>query len=192
MVDIYLASRSPRRAALLDQIRVRYQVLEVDVDETWNGKEPPQAFVTRLALEKARAGRRIAPEALPVLGADTEVVLDDRILGKPADRDAALAMLRSLSGRSHLVYSAVALEHRSEDVRLSVTRVEFRAVTPEECLRYVDSGEPFGKSGGYGIQGLGALFVTRLEGSFSGVVGLPLLETGALLEAAGIAPLPAA
>jgi septum formation protein len=191
MFQIYLASRSPRRAALLDQIGVRYEVLNVDVDETWNGREPPQAFVTRLALEKARAGRRIAPGHLPVLGADTEVVLDDRILGKPADRGAALAMLLSLSGRSHLVCSAVALVHRGEDVRLSISRVEFRPITPAECARYVDSGEPYGKSGGYGIQGLGALFVTRLEGSFSGVVGLPLSETGALLEAAGIAPLPA-
>lgn len=190
--QVYLASKSPRRAALLDQIRIRYEVLSVDVDETWNGSEPPQAFVMRLALEKARAGRRIAPEPLPVLAADTEVVLGDQILGKPADRAAAVAMLLSLSGCSHLVYSAVALAHRSEDVRLSISRVEFRPIAPAECTRYVDSGEPYGKSGGYGIQGLGALFVTRLEGSFSGVVGLPLLETGALLDAAGVTPLPAA
>jgi septum formation protein len=101
-------------------------------------------------------------------------------------------MLRSLSGRDHLVYSAVALVHQTEQVRLSISRVEFRPLTSGECARYVDSGEPFGKAGGYGIQGSAALFVTRLEGSFSGVVGLPLQETGALLEAAGIVAAPAA
>ena len=188
MFDIYLASRSPRRAALLDQIGVRYQVLDVDIDERWDGREPPREFVSRLALEKARAGRRIAPGSLPVLAADTEVVLEDRLLGKPADRNAALAMLRALSASAHQVYSAVALVHAAEEVRVSVSRVEFRAISAEECERYCDSGEPFGKAGGYAIQGLGALFVSRLEGSFSGVVGLPLLETGARLESAGIRP----
>jgi len=188
MVDIYLASKSPRRAALLDQIGIRYEVLDVAVDETWNGREPPAEFVSRLALEKARAGRHIAPDARPVLGADTEVVLDDRVLGKPADRDAALRMLLSLSGRAHHVCSAVALVHAVEEVRISVSRVEFRPLTAEECARYSDTGEPFGKAGAYAIQGLGALFVARLEGSFSGVVGLPLFETGALLESAGVRP----
>jgi septum formation protein len=123
-----------------------------------------------------------------VLGADTEVVLEDLILGKPADRAAALAMLRSLSGRSHLVYSAVALVHDKEEVRLSVSRVEFSPLTKAQLERYCDSGEPYGKAGGYAIQGLGALFVTRLEGSFSGVMGLPLFETGALLREAGVLP----
>ena len=192
MSHIYLASKSPRRAALLDQIGVRYELLDVAVDETWDGREPPREFVTRLALEKARAGRRIAPVPRPVLGADTEVVIDDRLLGKPADRAAALGMLRSLSGRSHLVYSAVALVHETEDVRLSVSRVEFRPLTAAECGRYCDSGEPFGKAGGYAIQEFGAAFVARLEGSFSGVVGLPLFETAALLETTGIPFGPAA
>lgn len=188
MTQIYLASRSPRRAALLDQIGVRYEILDVAVDETWDGREPPAEFVSRLALEKARAGRRAAPGALPVLAADTEVVLDDRVLGKPADRDAALGMLRSLSGHVHQVYSAVALVHAVEEVRVSVSRVEFRSLTPDECARYCDTGEPFGKAGAYAIQGLGALFVAHLEGSFSGVVGLPLFETGLLLESAGVRP----
>ena len=188
MFHIYLASRSPRRAALLDQIGVRYELLDIEVDETWNGAEPAEEFVCRLALEKARAGRRIATAALPVLGADTEVVLDDRILGKPPDRESALAMLQSLSGRSHFVYSAVALLHSTEDVRLSISRVEFKSLTPGECARYCDSDEPFGKAGAYAIQGRAAIFVSRLEGSYSGVVGLPLFETGALLDAAGIHP----
>lgn len=192
MSDLYLASKSPRRAALLDQIGVRYELLDIAIDETWNGTESAEDFVRRLALEKARAGRRVMHARLPVLAADTEVVLDGRILGKPADRAAAIAMLQALSGRKHLVYSAVALADQREDVRLSVSRVEFRPITPDECARYADTGEPYGKSGGYGIQGSGALFVARLEGSFSGVVGLPLFETGALLEAAGIAVLPAA
>lgn len=186
MPDLYLASRSPRRAMLLDQIGVRYEVLDVEIDETWNGIEPAREFVQRLALEKARAGRRMAPAPLPVLAADTEVVLDDRVLGKPADRTAALAMLQALSGRVHLVYSAVALVHEMEDRRLSLSRVEFSPLARAQLERYCDSGEPYGKAGGYAIQGLAALFVARLEGSFSGVMGLPLFETGALLEAAGI------
>jgi septum formation protein len=186
MFHIYLASKSPRRAALLDQIGIRYELLDVAVDETWDGREAARDFVTRLALEKARAGRRVAASPRPVLGADTEVVLDDRLLGQPADRAAALTMLESLSGREHLVFSAVALVQDTEDVRVSVSRVRFKPLTPEERARYCDSGEPYGKAGGYAIQGRAAIFIARLEGSFSGVMGLPLFETGELLENAGI------
>lgn len=186
MFHLYLASKSPRRRALLDQIGVRYAALEIEIDERWDGREAARDYVCRLALEKARAGRRIAPGPQPVLGADTEVVLDGRVLGKPADRAAALAMLHALSGRTHEVISAVALLHAEEALRVCVSRVEFRLLSDADCARYCDSGEPFGKAGAYAIQGRAAAFIRRLEGSYSGVVGLPLCETAELLEAAGI------
>ena len=188
MTEIYLASKSPRRRQLLDQLGVKYEVLEVEVVEHWDGKESPRDYVTRLALEKARAGRKIAPRQLPVLGADTEVVLEDRVLGKPADRDDAIRMLQSLSGRTHLVYSAVALIHEREDVRVSISRVTFRPLGREECARYCDTDEPYDKAGGYAVQGGAASFIASLEGSHSGVVGLPLDETMELLATLNARP----
>jgi septum formation protein len=181
--QLVLASASPRRRALLTQIGVRFRAVPVDVDETRRPGEPPDAYVTRLALEKAQAGWRTAGGALPVLGADTIVELDGALLGKPIDTTEALAMLASLSGREHRVYSGVALVAQSRTAaRVSSTRVRFRDLSPDECRTYVESGEPLGKAGAYAIQGRAAIFVAELHGSYSGVMGLPLFETAELLR----------
>jgi len=186
---LYLASSSPRRRALLDQIGVRYRTLPVSVDETRRDGEPAQDYVTRLALAKARCAWRSLPRAAPspVLGADTVVVLDGEPLGKPEGRAQALSMLARLSGRRHRVISAVALvEGDREAVRLSVSRVSFRRISAAEREAYWASGEPADKAGAYAIQGRGAVFVRRLEGSYSGVMGLPLFDTADLLREFGI------
>jgi septum formation protein len=187
---LVLASASPRRRELLTQIGVRHRVLAVDLDESRRSGETLEAFVQRLALDKALAGWQALPvvERGPVLGADTLVVLDGEPLGKPQDRDAALTMLARLSGRTHEVLTAVALVTPEPEVRLSRSRVTFRPIEAAERLAYWESGEPVDKAGAYGIQGLGAIFVARLEGSYSGVMGLPLFETAALLAGAGIHP----
>lgn len=150
--------------------------------------EAPEDYVQRVALDKARAGRALLGRVsdLPVLAADTAVVIDGRILGKPRDRAAAAAMMRQLSGRTHRVLSGVALVGARERLDLSVSEVTFREVSPEEGRAYWETGEPADKAGGYGIQGVGALFVRELRGSYSGVVGLPLFETSRLLSEAGI------
>ena len=187
--QIYLASRSPRRRELLSQIGVRFAVLDAQVDETHHPGEHPEDYCLRLALEKARrAHAALSPgDPRPVLGADTVVVVDDRILGKPDGLEASLLMMDALSGRSHRVLTAVALiAADGERTDLSESRVTFRSLTQDECLRYWRTGEPLDKAGGYGIQGLGALFITGLNGSYSGVMGLPLFETGRLLGQAGI------
>ena len=180
---IYLASASPRRREPLRQIGVDFTLRRVDVDETPLPGEPPEAFVRRLALEKARAGRLqiAADDDTPVLGADTVVVIDGTILGKPRDRAHGLAMLQALSGRTHQVMTAVALAGLHEAARVSISDVSFGALDDATCEAYWASGEPLDKAGGYGIQGLAGTFVTRLQGSYSGVVGLPLNETAALL-----------
>ncbi len=184
MPDIILASASPRRRELLAQIGVRFHQELVEIDETPHPNEAPETYVVRLALEKARAVRaRHGDDAIPVLGADTAVVIDGRTLGKPADAADARAMLELLSGRRHSVFSAVALAGRHEDVRVNESGVWFRAISSAEIDAYWRSGEPADKAGGYGIQGLGAVFVERLEGSYSGVMGLSLYETAALLNA---------
>lgn len=190
--DIYLASASPRRRELLEQIGVSYQRLQVEVPEVRDPAESPEEYVLRVALAKARAGLALldADDATPVLGADTEVVLDGAVLGKPRDRDDALAMLRRLSGREHLVLCGVALVGRDgEQGRLSVSHVRFRPIGDDEALAYWHTGEPADKAGGYAIQGRAALFIERLEGSYSGVMGLPLFETAQLLRHYGINPL---
>ncbi|MEX1993840.1 MAG: nucleoside triphosphate pyrophosphatase [Steroidobacteraceae bacterium] len=187
--SIVLASASQRRSLLLAQIGVRHEAVPAELDETPAAGESPAAYVQRLARDKAQA-THLALGALasrPVLGADTTVVLDGRIYGKPADEQDCVGMLMSLSGRCHEVWSAIALY---DGVRLredlNVSRVSFRALDATECRRYWASGEPAGKAGAYAIQGLGAVFIARLEGSFSGVMGLPLFETAALLDAAGV------
>ncbi len=186
--DIYLASASPRRAQLLTQIGVTFSVLEVDVDEHHRPGETPADYVTRLALAKAHAGRDLlaAGTARPVLGADTTVVAAGRLMGKPRDRDDAIAMLLELSGRIHQVISAVAIAGEHEAVRTSQSDVTFRALTAAECQAYWNTGEPQDKAGAYAIQGRAAEFVERLEGSYSGVMGLPLYETALLLRGFGI------
>jgi septum formation protein len=184
---LILASTSPRRRELLEQIGVTYRVQPVHVDETPLVDEAPRAFAERMALAKARAGWMAQSSGLPVLGADTVVTLDGVILGKPTDRNEALHMLGRLSGNTHRVLSAVALAHGDrEALRCAETRVRFRALSPREISDYWASGEPADKAGAYGIQGLGALFVEHIEGSYTGVVGLPLFETGLLLEAFGV------
>lgn len=182
---IVLASRSPRRRVLLEQIGVPYTALPVDIDETMKHGEDVESYVRRMALEKAQQARDMQPN-LPALGADTVVVVDDKILGKPQDRVQGLAFLRLLSGRAHEVLSAVAIARTSSCVRLSRTRVWFRHLGNEEIEVYWASGEPCDKAGGYAIQGTGAAFVTRIDGSYSGVMGLPLYETVELLKTAGI------
>jgi septum formation protein len=184
---LYLASSSPRRRELLEQIGVHYTVCPVDVPERAHPGEAPEEYVLRLALAKARAGRAALGAPAPVLGADTAVVVEETILGKPRDRADALAMLARLSGRDHRVLSGVALvEGEREESRLSVTRVRFRALAPGEAAAYWASGEPADKAGAYAIQGLAAVFVERIEGSYSGVMGLPLFETAELLERFGV------
>lgn len=187
--QIYLASVSPRRRELLRQIGVVYRLLPVAVDETPLPDEKPDAYVARLAHAKARAGWQTIGrrKPLPVLGADTAVVVDDAILGKPHDRDEGLAMLTRLSGREHRVLSAVALATATGvAVKVQESRVGFRELTPMERAAYWDSGEPLDKAGGYGIQGRAAAFIAHLQGSYSGVMGLPLFETAELLREFGI------
>lgn len=190
---LYLASRSPRRRELLAQIGLAVVLIDGETDETRLRGESPRDYVLRIALEKGRVGRsRLPPDAdRPVLAADTVVVVDDQTLGKPADRQSAIEMLRALSGRSHRVLTAVALiTNEGELTALSDSRVTFRPLSESEILRYCDSGEPLDKAGAYAIQGYGALFVADLQGSYSGVMGLPLFETGRLLEAVGIQVIP--
>ena len=186
---IYLASRSPRRRQLLEQVGVTYELVDVEVDEGWDGQEPARVHVVRLALEKARLGweKVMEARALPVLAADTAVVLDDAILGKAERQAEAEAMLQRLSGRSHWVYSGVALVGAGgERSAVSISRVCFRPLSDTEIRAYCASGEPVGKAGAYAIQGRAGAFVERLEGSYSGVMGLPLYETDSLLKAAGV------
>jgi septum formation protein len=186
---VYLASGSPRRRELLAQIGVPFRVLNVAVDESVIGGEPPEAYVARLAHLKALAGLRARPagEIAPVLAADTSVVLDGAILVKPTDRTDGERMLRSMSGRTHAVLTAVALAGE-EGVRSRVSRseVRFRDLSAAEVAAYWDTGEPHDKAGGYAIQGAGAVFVADLRGSYSGVMGLPLYETAELLALLGV------
>lgn len=189
MSTLYLASASPRRRELLTQIGVSFQVLACSVDESVLPAELPEHYVERLARAKALAGfERLGREAdACVLGADTSVVLEGQILGKPADRDESLQMLQALSGREHLVLTAVALASCSGcEVRLVVSRVGFRPITAAEMQGYWATGEPADKAGGYAIQGLAAIFVRYVKGSYSAVVGLPLCETAELLAGCNI------
>ncbi|HSG66175.1 MAG TPA: Maf family protein [Gammaproteobacteria bacterium] len=185
---IYLASASPRRRALLEQIGVAYRAVPAAISETAVPGESSERYVVRLAEAKATAvwQRAGAAEARPVLAADTTVELDGRMLGKPRDADEALAMLAALSGRTHRVLTAVALRDADGVVSvLSASSVRFRATTEAERRAYCATGEPFDKAGGYGVQGCGAVFVEWIQGSFSAVVGLPLAETAALLVRIG-------
>jgi septum formation protein len=183
-MKIHLASKSPRRRELLEQLGIEFDVIDIDIDETWDGNEPVKNYVQRLALEKARAAKDHLGDSdhLPILAADTEVVLDDIIMGKPKDKEDAIKMLHSLSGRTHFVFSAVALIYKDENIKLNTNRVCFRPLTTDEIKTYCETGEPFGKAGAYAIQGRAAAFIERLEGSYSGVMGLPLYETSELLR----------
>jgi septum formation protein len=186
---IYLASGSPRRRELLQQIGVRFRVIGADLDETAFQGESPLAYVSRLAQAKAAAGWERSRDSgiAPVLAADTAVVLDGRILGKPKGLNDAIAMLLELSGRTHEVLTAVALRSSSGiEGNVSRSTVTFRSIDPSEARAYWETGEPSDKAGAYAIQGYAAIFITDLKGSYSGVMGLPLFETAALLKAAGV------
>ena len=184
---VYLASASPRRSELLRQIGVPFTVRAAAIAEEQLAGETPEAYVVRLAAAKAEAVWAAVADSQPVLGADTAVVLDGAVLGKPGGLAEAAAMLERLSGRTHRVLTAVAVRHAAGlDTRLSASEVRFRATTPAERLAYCETGEPFDKAGGYGIQGHAAVFVEDLRGSYSGVVGLPLFETAALLARCSI------
>jgi septum formation protein len=198
---IYLASRSPRRRELLSQIGVRYHLLlfrsrpesPPDVDESILPNEQPDSYVERVARAKAQAGWRLLrlrnlPFA-PVLAADTAVTLDNLILGKPTDRKEAAEMLAALSGRRHEVLTAVALMRDERvDSLISRSEVQFKQLTPEEIAQYVASGECDDKAGAYAIQGRAAAHVSRICGSYSGIMGLPMHETAQLLRALRVRP----
>lgn len=192
---IYLASRSPRRRELLKQIGVNFELLLPrenperggDVDETPLPDELPDAYALRVASAKAAvAARHVTQRGLPqnpVLAADTTVVLDGRILGKPADAGSAIQMLQALSARGHKVITAVAMAKKERiETRISVSTVQFRELSEIEIRHYVAGGEPLDKAGAYAIQGRAAAFITRIEGSYSGIMGLPLAETAELLH----------
>jgi septum formation protein len=185
---VILASTSPRRRELLQQIGVCFEAVSAAVDETPSQAECPEAYVRRVAAEKSLAGQRLSgASSLPVLGADTEVVLDGEVFGKPQHFEQARSMLTRLSGRVHVVLSAVSLRQGDRHWQaISVSSVTFRDLSREDIEAYWASGEPRDKAGAYAIQGRGALFVRHLEGSFSGVMGLPLYETGLLLKEIGI------
>ena len=185
--QLYLASGSPRRRELLAQLGVSFDLLRPSVEEQQLANEDAVTYVQRLARDKARAGGAIAEQALPVLGGDTIVVLDGEVLEKPQHQADGMQMLRRLSGRSHQVLTAMALVHQGVLTEVLVpTEVTFRVLTAADIADYWHTGEPLDKAGGYGIQGLGGGFVARINGSYSGVVGLPLVETRALLQSAGL------
>lgn len=174
MTRVILASASPRRAELLRAAAIDFDVQPADVDETVHEGETPEAYVRRVAIEKARALASRVPDAV-VLAADTTVVVDAHILAKPADDEDARRMLRMLSGRSHEVLTGVCVARgRDEETRVASTLVTFAPLTDEEIAWYVASGEPADKAGAYAIQGLASRFVTRIDGSYSNVVGLPV------------------
>ncbi len=182
---IYLASQSPRRQELLRQLAVTFDVIEVNVHEQPLAKELPWDYVNRVAKEKAGAGLlQLAGQAQAiVVGADTDVVLDGVVLGKPESAQHAFALLRSLSGRSHEVITAVWLVSAGQEQHCVVRNtVQFAAMRDDEIHAYIATGEPFGKAGAYAVQGCGAAFIASIQGSYSGIMGLPLHETYQLLQ----------
>ncbi|MFP2770051.1 Maf family protein [Oceanisphaera sp. KMM 10153] len=184
---LYLASASPRRRELLSQLAVPFELVLPQVEERRRPGEAAADYVQRLARDKATAGALMAAEPLPVLAGDTIVVLDGDVLEKPVDKADGLAMLRRLSGRHHRVMTAMALAWQGRiEVVLVTTEVSFRMLSDTDLEWYWASGEPTDKAGGYGIQGLGGRFVERINGSYSAVVGLPLVETEALLRRGGV------
>jgi septum formation protein len=185
--QLHLASSSPRRRELLTALGITFSHAGVDIDESRKKGEVVADMAMRLAREKAFAVDRTQYDNIPVLAADTIVVLGDQVFGKPQSKEDALAMLAALSGTGHRVVTAVALVF--DDVlgtAMSVTDVRFRDINPDEALAYWQSGEPAGKAGAYAIQGLGGIFVESIKGSYTGVVGLPVFETADLLSQAGI------
>lgn len=188
-LPVFLASASPRRRELLDQIGVRWELVAVAVDESRHGDESPAAYVTRLARAKALAGRARLTRPAPVVAADTAVVCRGEIFGKPGDEREAHRMLEALSDTTHDVYTAVAVAADGEVLAaLSRSEVTFRKLASNEISAYWRTGEPRDKAGAYAIQGRGAVFIAGLRGSYSGVMGLPVFETAELLARLGITP----
>lgn len=196
---IYLASKSPRRRELLRQIGVDFELLMLrdrsprgpDVSEEVHPGEKADDYVVRVTREKAEFAAKVMLmrrlPVRPVLAADTTVVIDDRILGKPADKSEAMHMLRLLSGRTHQVITSVALCHDDDFHQLTqVSEVSFAELDEDTMHAYCNTGEPYDKAGGYGVQGLASVFISRLSGSYTGIMGLPLYETSQLLSRAGI------
>ena len=191
MKPLYLASKSPRRAEILQNLGLAFTVISTDIDESVKPHEPPHEYVLRLCAEKAQAGLELLALELNaeqlaesiVLAADTTVCVDDDILGKPETTKHAIQMLQSLEGRSHVVHTGVAVAANGKiKTAISTTRVWMKPLTDEEIDGYVATGEPMDKAGSYGIQGLGGAFVTRIDGSYTGVMGLPVFETLKLLD----------
>ena len=194
MLKIYLASASPRRSELLKQINIRHTVIDVPAapgeDEPRLTGESPLQYVERTALDKAaraidwvNSHSTTFDTSLPILTADTTVALGDQILGKPTDEDNARQILKLLSAKTHIVYTAVVLSHAGKQWQaLSTSKVSFAELSDDEIDRYIESTEPFGKAGAYGIQGLAAKFISNLDGSYTGVMGLPLFETTELIK----------
>ncbi|MGL5291393.1 MAG: Maf family protein [Vibrionaceae bacterium] len=182
-LQLYLASASPRRKALLEQLALRFAVLAAQVDELRKHDEPAADYVRRLSLEKAQAGVLIAPQPLPVLGADTIVVCNGQVFEKPQNFSDSQRMLRALSGGVHQVLTAISFATQNSHLTSLVsTQVYFKPLSDQEIFQYWQTGEPQDKAGSYAIQGIGGKFVTRIEGSFHAVVGLPLYETQQLFE----------
>ncbi len=191
MTQLYLASGSPRRKELLAQTGVVFERIAAPIDETPQPNENPRDYVIRMAVEKAQSGwQHLVAAGLalkPVLASDTSVVFNNEILGKPLDASDAASMLRKLSGNTHEVLTSLALkDEHGTATRLSISRVTFAKLSDAQIASYVASGEPMDKAGGYGIQGLGGVFVSHLDGSFTGVMGLPLHDTAALLAQYGL------
>jgi len=194
--QIYLASQSPRRRTLIEQLGIPYQAISVEVDERQHAGELPADFVARLACEKAQAGwRLVAEHAVPVIGADTCIVLDKKTVGKPNDKRQGIELLKRYSGQTHQVVTGVAMVGPDggvsgapvvQQVRVNTSLVTFRVVTDRECEQYWQTDEPVGKAGGYAIQGKAAAFIENIEGSYSGVMGLPLFEFSELISEFGI------
>jgi len=189
--SIYLASRSPRRAELLQQMGVLFTVVPADIDETPHAMERSDAYVKRLAIEKAQAGYALVLEKawfeMPVLAADTTVSIDGEILGKPQDDEDAYRMLSLMSGRWHEVHTGIAVAHAGHvAMEISSTMVQMDDLSDAVIRAYIATGEPKDKAGAYGIQGIAGSLIKRIEGSYSGVMGLPVYETAKLLKQAGI------
>lgn len=183
MNDIVLASASPRRKELLQQLGFNPLVCPVDIDESAQANETVEDYVRRLAVNKSQAGHELCGHNLPVLGSDTIVVHHGQLLGKPIDADAAVATLRSLSGQSHQVFTSVAITwHGETTVLVSENQVTFAPISEAVIQAYVNSGEPMDKAGCYGIQGAAAMWIKHLSGSYSSVMGLPLYETAQLCQ----------
>lgn len=186
MHKIILASASPRRQELLKQIKIHHQVQPIDINETPKFNELPANYVLRLAVEKATACKQQFNPNLPILAADTSVIFNNKILGKPKNEADAKSMLGELSGNTHQVFTAIALFGKELHSALSITEVTFKKLTDAQIHTYWQSGESIDKAGSYAIQGIASVFIERINGSFSGVMGLPLFETAQLLALEGI------